>query len=340
MSSFTFTEVVRLAQIGVSGWGRNRLRALSTLPSAEVAVLCDTDDTALASAGRLVPKARTTTRIETVLADSAVDAVAIASGDLALAAEFLSAGKHVLVDAPLAESTKSARRLIDLASSNDLRLMVGHVLRYHPAIQRLQTEVASGRFGLLRTLSWHLGGTQAPSPRSVLRQLGSSALSVTLALMDAPLRAVTAHGQRYSANGGEDIVMLTAEFGNGVLAHLHLSRIDALKSRRLTVTGSKGQAIFDDMSPAAPLCIVDRDEAANEDGPTDYAHSVRGHRGDMLLPRLDTTEPLVLECREFIASVREQRAPLTDGTDGLATLRVMEAAERSLMTDAVRIELA
>lgn len=339
MSSFTFTEVVRLAQIGVGGWGRNLLRTLATLPSADLVVLCDTDDAALASAGRGAPSARPTTRVETVLADSSVDAVMIAKGATSLAADCLEAGKHVFVQAPLADSAETARHLIDLASSKDLRLMTGHILRYHPAVRRLQNHLDEGGLGAPRTLTWRLSGLGTASSGSVLRQLGPSALSVTLALIDAPLRAVTAHGQRYTADGGEDVVLLTLEFGNGVLAHLHLSRIDAIKTRHLTLSGSKGLALFDDMDPGAPLRLISRDDAAADAMPPDYARAVRGYRGDALLPRLDATEPLVLECREFIAAVREQRAPLTDGADGLATLRVMEAAERSLATDAVRIEL-
>lgn len=340
MSSFTFTEVVRLALVGVRGWGHNLLRTLSSLPSAELVVLCDASDTALASSGRLAPTARTTTRMETVLADSAVDAVVLAAGDASLAAECLDAGKHVFVEPPLVDRSDDARHLIDLASSKDLRLMTGHVLRYHPAIRHLQAHIADGSLGAIRTLDWRLAGLRPSASQSVLRQLGPSALSVTRALLDAPLRAVTAHGQRYSADGSEDLVWLTMEFGNGALAHLHLSRIDALKARRLTVVGSKGQARFDDMDPTAPLRLIAQDEASSDSILADYAHAVRARRGDVLLPRLDPTEPLLLECREFITAVREQRAPLTDGTDELATLRMMEAAEQSLATDAVRIELA
>lgn len=342
MSSFTFTEVVRLAQIGVTGWGRNLLRNLAALPSAELVVLCDTDDAALSAASALAPKARTTSRIETVLADSSVDAVVIAPSARAasIPSDCLEAGKHVFVDAPLAETSDAASDLIALASSKDLRLMTGHVLRYHPAIQRLQDEIDAGHLGTVRTLSWHLAGLGMASDVSILDQLGSSALSVTQALIQSAPKAVTAHGQRYTSEGAEDVVLLTVEYGNGALAHVHLSRIEALKTRTMTVVGSKGLAVFDDMVPAAPLRLVSRTDAISDRTIMDYAQAPRTRWGDEHLPRLSSVEPLALECREFVSAIREQRPPLTDGSDGLETLRLIDAAKRSLRTSAVRIELA
>ena len=342
MSSFTFTEVVRLAQVGVSGWGRNLLRNLAALPSAELVVICDTDDAALSHASSLAPNARSTSRIETVLADSAVDAVVIASsaGSTSLATDCLEAGKHVFVEAPLADSPHAAAELVALASSKGLRLMTGHVLRYHPAIRRLESHIESGDLGTVRTLTWRLAGLDTSATRSILDELGPSALSVTLALVrDAP-KAVTAHGQRYTSDGDEDVVLLTIEFGNGALAHLHLSRIEVLKTRMLTVAGSKGLALFDDMAPTTPLRLVSRSNTLDERTPLDYAQAVRARWGDIHCPHLSTAEPLALECREFVSAVREHRAPHTDGVDGLATVRLMEAARRSLSTAAVRIELA
>ncbi|GAB5537022.1 MAG: Gfo/Idh/MocA family oxidoreductase [Rubricoccaceae bacterium] len=342
MSSFTFTEVVRLAQIGVSGWGRNLLRNLAALPSAELVVFCDTDDTALSAASSVAPKARSTSRIETVLADSSVDAVVLAPSarSTSIAADCLEAGKHVFIEAPLADTSDAASHLIALASSKDLRLMTGHVLRYHPAIRHLQQHITDGALGTIRTLSWHLAELGTASDVSVLDHLGPSALSVTQALVQEAPRAVTAHGQRYTSDGLEDVVLLTIEFSNGTLAHLHLSRTEARKARTLTVAGSKGLAVFDDMAPTEPLRLVSRSDTVENRTPTDYAQTVRARWGDVHIPRLSTVEPLALECREFIAAVREQRAPLTDGADGLATLRLMEAAKQSLNTSAVRIELA
>ncbi|MEO0557800.1 MAG: Gfo/Idh/MocA family oxidoreductase [Bacteroidota bacterium] len=342
MSSFTFTEIVRLAQIGVDGWGRNLLRNLAALPSAELVVICDTDDTLLSAAAQMAPRARTTSRIETVLADSSVDAVVIAPSarSTAIATDCLEARKHVFVEAPLAETSEAASALVSLASSKDLLLMTGHVLRYHPAIQRLQTVIDEGTLGTLRTQSWHLGGLGSASTVSVLDQLGPSALSVTQALMQDTPTAVTAHGRRYTTDGAEDVVMLTIEFGSEALAHLHLSRSEVLKTRRLTVVGSQGLAVFDDMAPTRPLQLVSRVDAVDDRTRMDYAQAPRARWGEVHLPRLSTQEPLALECREFVAAIREQRAPLTDGADGLATVRLMEAAKRSLRTSAVRIELA
>lgn len=342
MSSFTFTEVVRLAQVGVSGWGRNLLSSLASLPSAELVVACDADETELSIVNRLAPKTRATSRIETVLADSSVDAVVIAAGEntTALALDCLNAGKHVFVQAPFAETPENAQRLLSLASSSDLRLMAGHVLRYHPAIRTLQQQIEDGALGSVRTLSWRLGGLNARLGTSVLRQLGASALSVTRALIPEAPVAITAHGQAYTSDGSWDVVLLTLEFGSGGLAHLYLSRVDALKTRQLTVVGSKGLAVFDDMDPSTLLQILSKDASPEDSAPVDYAQAVRTRWGPIHVPLVSTTEPLSLECREFVAAIRERRAPLTDGADGLAVLQLMDAAERSLRSASARVELA
>ena len=330
MSSFTFTEIVRLAQIGVEGWGRNRLRALEAVSSADVVVLGDPGEDALAAAGRRVPSARTTTRTETVVADAAVDAVVIAGvpGAVEIAEACLEAGKHVFLDAPLAPTAEAARRLVALAADRDLRLMVGHVLRYHPAIRHLEGLVESGELGAVRTAAWHLGGVRPAGPASVLDRLGPSALSTTLALLRDVPRAVTAQAQSYAPDGAADVVLLAVTFRNGSLAHLHLSRIDARKTRQLSLTGSRGLALFDDMRADETLRLYDLDDA-DAAPPPDFARAARVRSGAVRSPYLPPTEPLVLECREFVAAIRERRPPRTDGADGLAVVRLLEAARQS-----------
>ena len=328
MSSFTFTEVVRLAQVGTSGRGRGLLTALAALPGADVVVLCEEDESALSAASRAFPDARATTRSETVAADAAVDAVVISDGNADVARDCLEAGKHVLIG-PSTSAPDVVRQLVELAAARDVRLMTGHALRYHPAVRAAEALAATGELGAVRTVTWHLGDYDGPSDASVLDAHAPSALSVVLALVGSAPRAVSAHTQ--GAEGGADVALVVVQFEDGALADLRLSRIEARTVRRLTVTGSRGLAFFDGLDLREPLRIYTNPDA-------DEAHAHPG--SDLHVPRLSGEDPVTLQCREFVASIRERRTPRTDGADGLAVAALLDAARASVQADGRRVELA
>ena len=328
MSSFTFTEVVRLAQVGTSGRGRGVLGALASLPGADIVVLCEEDESALSAASRAFPEARATTRSETVAADAAVDAVVLSHGDVDVARGCLEAGKHVLIR-PAAAPPDAIRQLADLAAERDVRLMVAHTLRYHPAVRATEDLVADGELGTVRTVTWHLGDYGGPATDAVLDEHAPSALSVVQALIGGAPRAVSAQAQ--SAQGSADVVLIAVQFEDGALADLHLSRIEARTVRHLTVAGSRGLAFFDGLDLREQLRLYtnpDADEAPARPG------------SDVHVPRLSNEDPMRLLCQEFVASIRERRAPRTDGADGLAVAMLLEAARASIEAGGRRIELA
>ncbi|MEL6616680.1 MAG: Gfo/Idh/MocA family oxidoreductase, partial [Bacteroidota bacterium] len=150
MSSFAYTEPVRLAQIGVGYWGRNLLRNAAAMPGTNVVAVCDTDPRALDAARRLAPEARLSSDLDLVLSDASIEAVIVATETpthAEIAARALEAGKHVFVEKPLAQSVEDAERLVALAEAHDRRLMVGHLLRYHPAYRHVEDLVARGGLG-------------------------------------------------------------------------------------------------------------------------------------------------------------------------------------------------
>ena len=328
MSSFTFTEVVRLAQVGTSGRSRGLLSALAALPGADVVVLCEDDESALSAAGRSFPEARATTRSETVAADAAVDAVVVANGNADVARDCLQAGKHVLIEAATGRP-EVVRQLADLAAERDVRLMVGHALRYHPAVRATEDLVANDALGTIRTVTWHLGDFDGPSGASVLDEHAPSALSAVQALIGSAPQAVSAYAQ--SAGGGADVALVVVQFGDGSLADLHLSRIEARTVRRLTVVGSGGLAFFDGLDLREPLRIYTNPDA-------DHAHARPG--SDVHVPWLSGEDPRTLQCREFVSAIRERRAPRTDGADALAVATLLDAARASIQADGRRIQLA
>ncbi len=346
-SSFVYTEPVRLAQVGVGYWGRNLLRNFAALPGAEVVWACDAREAARADAARRFPALRTTTRFEDVLADDSVEGVVVATETpqhAPLAEAALRAGKHVFVEKPLAQTVAEAERLVALADAGGLRLMVGHLLRHHPAfrlVERLAREGVLGEIRYLYSVRVNLGIVRPDE--NAFESLAPHDLAVALALIPAAPVALAAHGRAFLQRGVEDVVFATVDFADGALAHLHVSWLDPRKARRLTVVGSRQMAVVDDMEPAEKVRLYDRGadvpEPGDEAGYTGHAGAVAVRSGDILLPRVDAAEPLRLECEEFVAAIREGRPPLTDGREGLAVVRLLEAARASLAAGGARVEV-
>lgn len=346
MSSFAFTEEVRVAQIGVGRWGANLLRNFAALPNAHVVAVCDRSDPALAAASRLVPDAQATRDVESVLADDEVEAVVIATETpqhFEMAHAALAAGKHVFVEKPLAQTAEQAERLVTAARENDRRLMVGHLLRYHPAFRHVEHLVAEGALGDVRyvySVRVNLGVVR--QSENAFDSLAPHDLAVARALIPSPPVAVSAQGQAFLQPGVEDVVFATVYYENGALAHLHTSWLDPHKVRRTTVVGSEQMAVIDDMEPAEKVRVYDRgiDPPDADRGYASFAGALTLRSGDISVPNIPASEPLRLECEEFLASIRQHRAPLTDGVDGLEVVRLLDAARQSLRSGGGRVELA
>ncbi|MEM1054342.1 MAG: Gfo/Idh/MocA family oxidoreductase [Bacteroidota bacterium] len=336
MSSFAYTSPVRLAQIGVGYWGRNLLRNAAAIPGAEIVAVCDRRGSALDLASRLAPRARQTDDVDSVLADPSVEAVILATetpSHADLAAQALEAGKHLFVEKPLAQSTEDAARLVALAEVHDRRLMVGHLLRYHPAyrhVERLVREGALGQIRYLYSVRVNLGIVR--ERENAFDSLAPHDLAIALALIPGKPVSVSATGHAYLQPGGpEDVVFASVTFEGGEIAHLHCSWLDPHKVRRTTVVGSEKMAVVDDMAGAEPVRIYDKGVGAPQaEGHVPYADALKVRTGDVLIPRIDRAEPLRLEVEEFLASVREGRTPRTDGREGLAVVRLLDAARQSV----------
>ncbi len=330
VSSFAFTDSVRIGQIGVGRWGRNLLRNLVASPTADVVAVCDPSDPALAEAARLAPRARPSRSADAVLGDDAVEAVVVATETplhFEHAQAALRAGKHVFVEKPLAQTVGQAEQLVALAAEHDRRLMVGHLLRYHPAFQRVEEIAARGDLGELRYLySVRVNLGVVRQHENAFDSLAPHDLAVARALL-GDATAVTAQGRAFLQPGVEDVVFATVEYAGGALAHVHASWLDPHKVRRTTLVGSRQMAVVDDQEPAEKLRVYDKgvDTVA---GSADVAGALAVRTGEIAVPFLPPAEPLRLEVEEFLSAIREHRAPLTDGVDGLEVVRVLEAARR------------
>ena len=345
MSSPAPSEPVRLGHIGVGRWGANLLRNTAASSGFEVVAVCDPRDPALAAAARLAPEARTFRDADGLLALDEVEAVVIAVETplhYATALAALTAGKHVFVEKPLAQTAAEAERLVTEARRRDLRLMVGHLLRYHPAFRHVEGLAAGGALGDVRyvySVRVNLGVVR--DRENAFDSLAPHDLAVARALIPGRPVAVSAQGQAFLRPGVEDVVFATVSYEGGALAHLHCSWLDPHKVRRTTVVGSEKMATVDDMEPAEKVRVYDKGvDPAGEAGYASFAGAVTVRSGDIVVPRVAPAEPLRVEVEEFAAAVREARPALTDGEDGLEVVRVLEAARRSLREGGGRVEIA
>ncbi len=331
---------LKLGVIGAGAWGKNHVRTAATLAEGELTAVCDVDAAARERLVRQFPAVYVTAELEDLLAR--VDAVVIAS-PAATHARFalacLEAGKPCLVEKPFALSTADAEAVARAAAERKLPVLAGHLLVFHPAVERLRALVQGGDLGrvyYLYGLRVNLG--QVRADENALWSFGPHDVSVALSLLDEVPVTVAAHGKSYLQPGVEDVVFLTMEFASGVLAHVQLSWLDPHKARKLTVVGARKMVVFDDMEAREKLRIYDK----GVDRPPEYgsygeALSVR--EGDIFIPKIPNVEPLAAELGHFVRVARGAEPPRASAEDGVRVVRVLAAATRSLAAGGAPVTL-
>jgi len=320
-------EQIRVGVVGLGYWGPNLARNLAAIPGCELAWLCDASEQARAEQALRFPGARTSAEIDELLADPQLDAVVLATPvptHAQLAVAVAGAGKHCFVEKPLATNVTDAQRAIDAAEAAGTILMVGHLLEYHPGVQRLKQLVDDGELGDIYCVYGNrLNLGKIRSDENALWSLGAHDVSVLLHIVDEEPHEVAAHGESYMREGVEDVVFCFLRFPSGVAAHLHLSWLDPHKERRFTIVGSKRMATFDDMALEGKLTVYDK-------GFDENAREYIARSGDIFSPQVPGTEPLRLECEHFLASIRAGTPPRSDGYSGLRVVRVLERLQSEL----------
>ena len=322
---------LKLGVVGAGAWGRNHVRTVATLPEAELTAVCDRDPKVRDRVARQYPLTHVTADLADLL--PRVDAVIVASPATThaqLALQCIAAGKPCLVEKPFALSVRDAEAVARAATERQVAVAAGHLLVFHPAVERLRTLVREGDLGkifYLYGLRVNLG--QVRADENALWSFGPHDVSVALYLLDDQPTRVAAQGRSYLQPGVEDVVFLTMEFASGILAHVQLSWLDPHKERKLTVVGAKKMVVFDDMEPREKLRIYDK----GVDRPPDYAsygESLAIREGDIFIPKIPNVEPLAAELGHFVRVARGGEPPRAGAADGVRVVRVLEAASRSL----------
>jgi predicted dehydrogenase len=325
---------LRVAVVGCGYWGQNLLRNFCELDEAQVILACDFDSRALIRAKKRYPTLEISQNYKEVLADPRVDAVVIAtpvSTHYPFAYQALQAGKHVLVEKPLAQSSRQVLELIELAESMGKTLMVDHTFLYTGAVRRMKQLVDSGEIGdLLYFDSVRISLGLVQSDINVLWDLAPHDLSIMDYLCSREPVSISATGMRHLETPYQNIAYVTVQFEGNLIAHFHVNWLAPVKVRRTLVGGSKKMIVYDDMETSEKVKVYDKGITQNYD-PERRERMLTGYRnGDMLAPTLENTEALRLMAREFVTSIAEKRAPLSDGHAGLRVVRLLEAAQESI----------
>jgi UDP-2-acetamido-3-amino-2,3-dideoxy-glucuronate N-acetyltransferase len=320
-----------LALIGAGYWGKNLARNFNALGALRT--LCDASELTLSSYNGEFEAVAKCLDFERVLEDPAITRVALAAPavlhyDLAKAA--LLAGKDVFVEKPLCLHAGQARELVALAKANTRVLMVGHLLQYHPCIQKLQAMLAQGELGKLHYItSNRLNLGKIRREENALWSFAPHDLSVILSLAGHQLpEQVRCTGEAYLTNGVADTTLTSLRFAGNIRAHVFVSWLNPFKEQKLTVVGSNGIAVFDDTRPWNEKLMLYRQYLTWTNGTIPTPSKAKAE--PIAVPE---AEPLREECLHFLKCCQDRRAPRTDGHEGLRVLQVLEAAQLSLEKD-------
>lgn len=333
-------DKLRIGVLGYGYWGSKHVRVLNGMPDVDV-VAIEQDVDRLNAAGAQFPSVGLESDLSAAL--ESMDAVVVAtaaSSHFKLASTCLEAGVHVLVEKPLATSAADARALTDLAEQKGLTLMVGHTFEYNPSVRLLRDMITNGDLGELRYIdSARLNlGLYQPDV-NVIWDLAPHDISIINYLLDASPAHVSAWGKGHVLGEVEDVAYLQLEYPqNDANAYVHVSWLDPKKVRRVTVVGSKKMAVYNDVDPNEPIRVYDMGVDIEDESPTP-ARPVYYRYGDIWSPRVTGDEPLAVEDRHFIDSIRSGKPALSDGWSGLAVVQTIEAAQASIANNGARVTM-
>ena len=321
-----------LGIIGWGYWGPKLARNLAALPHVKVTIIADLDEQRLQS-WQSQHAIDTTTKPEDILRSN-VDGVVIAtpvSTHYQLARAALLSGKHVLVEKPLTTSVDEAEHLVELARLRGLTLMVGHTFEYSPAINTLKQLIERGDLGKMYAIEMErtsLGLFR--NDIDVIWDLATHDISILLYLLGKKPTALSVQTHAHVRPHLAEVARLNLSFADDLHAHIHISWLHPCKTRKMTLLGDQRSIIYDDTDPEHPIKIYDRRAYVDKDQHIAY------RVGAVDMPSIDQTEPLLLECEDFVQAIRTGRSPRASGEAGLEVVRVLAEVQAIQYQQAAR----
>src|ERR1044071_8018372 len=325
---------IKVGVVGCGYWGPNLVRNFRSLPDCSLKMMCDISENRLDHLKSLYPEVNGETDFSHMLNGAGLDAVVIATAvklHFPMAKASLLAGKHTLIEKPMAASSRECEELIEIARTKGLVLMVGHTFLYSPAVKKIKDIVDWGDIGDLRYISarrLNLGLFQKDI--NVAWDLAPHDLSIILYIMGESPLSVNCRGSAHVTPNIEDVTSMSLGFSRNRSAMVHSSWLDPRKIREMTIVGSKRMIVYDDVAPLEKIRIFD----ARVERPPHYdtfaEFHFAYHYGDMYAPYIKQEEPLKAECQHFLDCIREGRSPVSNGEQGLELVRILEASSVSL----------
>jgi len=337
----------RIALVGCGYWGPKVIRAAASLPEVEIAALVDREVSLAGTVQRHFPAARTTSSLSEALADETIDAVIVATNPathVELASEALEAGKHVLVEKPLALSADDCRDLGAQAREAGLALMVGHTFRFSPAVQHVRGLLERRELGEVYYIdSQRLNLGRVRSDVDAIWNFAPHDLSIIQHWFGSRPVAVHCHAYDYLQPGVPDLAFLVLEYDFAV-AHIQLSWLSPDKVRRMTVVGSRKMVVYDDVAGQVAIhdAGIDREHLSRSFGEFQSFGEFRliQRSGDLHVPRLPHIEPLQAQCGHFIDCIFTGKEPMTNFEEAAEVVEILEAASASRAAGGERVQLS
>jgi predicted dehydrogenase len=334
---------IKVGVVGCGYWGPNLVRNFRSLPDCNLKMICDISEQRLTHLKSLYPEVQGTTDYRHILNGSSLDVVVIATAvksHYPLAKASLLAGKHTLIEKPMAASSAECEELMEIARKKGLMLMVGHTFLYSPAVKKIKEIVDQGDIGEIRYICarrLNLGLFQKDI--NVAWDLAPHDISIALHIMGEEPITVNCRGSAHVTPGVEDVTTMCLGFPKQRTAIIHSSWLDPRKIREMTIVGSKRMIVYDDVAPLEKIRIFDArvERPPHYDTFAEFHYAY--HYGDVYVPYIKQEEPLKMECQHFLDCIRQGSTPLSDGRQGMELVRILEASSESLKLDGAPVTL-
>jgi predicted dehydrogenase len=332
---------VRIAVVGCGYWGPNLIRNFRSLPECEVTDLCDVSTSRLKHLKSLYPDVTTHTSFDEMLSGRELDAIVIATPvhlHHKLAVQSLNAGKHVMIEKPMASSVEQCEEMAAAAKTHKVTLMVGHTFLYSPHVRKIKEIIKAGDIGdILYITSRRLNLGLFQKDINVVWDLAPHDISIIQYLMEELPSSVNCQGNAHVTKGIEDISNMTLTFESGRYATVQTSWLDPRKVREITIVGSKRMIVYDDLQPLHKITIYDQrvEKPPHYDSFAEFQYAY--HYGDVYSPYVKQDEPLKIECRHFLDCIRSGDTPISSAEQATGVVRILEASSASLKQDGARV---
>ena len=337
--------MIRVGVIGCGYWGPNLVRNFVKNRDCELDVVADLQPERLESIGRLYPAVKRTRDARDVLGDATLDAVAIATPvatHFELASEALRNGKHVLITKPMTRTVEEAEELAGLAEKTGRILLVDHTFIYSGPVRKIRELISAGQIGDIYyydSVRVNLGLFQPDV--NVLWDLACHDLYIMSYLIDKKPVGVWALGTQplpHSDLRFESLAYIFVRFQDRTIGHVHVSWLSPVKIRRTILGGSHKMIVYDHLDPDNQVKLFDKGVEVHSSEEA-YTARVQYRMGDMHAPKVDQKEALEVECAHFVDCIQRGTAPITGVQSGLQSVRLLEAADKSMRAGGKEIPL-